>query len=488
MTERNWYSSRLPSTAIVRPRSATRLVGWRTVIGVSKTPMIRGPIASHVMAFSPPRSKPRSGEGLAGRRRERPRVPVRCNRLEQRQGLAFRKGQEELPDVLAEILPVDELAPVLAVVVDRPRNWVDLHAVVLDPRTDRIAVLRNLDVPRIDSLRPIQTVPVHEPPERGFDKGVLRHVGAEVLECQRPEADLGGRRLLPEAVDSLQRARLLLGLDPEHAEDLDAILRRVPVEVVVEEPVHGLRLGGDLLDPRHPRLELLLRIAVIVPGILPMTVPAEVRHGGRYVEVRREEGLVHDRVRDPRGPEEVERLHRHPCLVARLEREREVPRKDVEEAVDRGLLEPKTRRELEQERSELPGVEEGAHQLAIGEEVLVRALREVEQPVVGHGLRDFRGKDEVLRRVPGPSQDHAGRWRAIERRVDLGGVENPRVRPELRFGRVPVHGTDPFLIVPTAATEPEADHRCLLNAPAIDYHIAGTGRSGRDPLSSRLRI
>src|SRR6266581_5923403 len=430
------------------------------------------------MAFSPTRSEPKSGTWLPGRRGEGPRIPVRRDRLEQRQGLGFRKGQEELPDVLAEILAVDELTPVLAVVEERPADRIELDAVVLDPCVDRVAVPGNFYVLRLDSLRLVQTVPVHEPPERGFDKGVLRHVGAEILERQRPEADLRGGRLLPEAIDSLQRTRLLLGLDPEHAEDLDAILRRVPVEVVVEETVHGLRLGGDLLDPRHPRLEFLFRVAIVVPRILPVAVPAEIRHGGGYVQVRREEGLVHDRVRDPGGPEEVERLHRHPRLVARLEREREVPRKDVEETVDRRLLEPKPRRELEEERSELPGVEEGAHQLAIREEVLVGALREVEQPVVGHGLRDLRGKDEVLGGVASPSQDHAGRGRPIERRVDFGRVENPRVGTELRFARVPIDGTDPFLVVPATATEPEADHRFIRNAPAIDYRIAGARRRG----------
>src|SRR5213594_5269175 len=98
-----------------------------------------------------------------------------------------------------------------------------------------------------------------------------------------------------------------------------------------------------------------------------MAVRAEIRHGGGHVEVRREERLVHDRVRDPRGPQEVERLHRHPRLVAWLQREREVPRKDVEEAVDYCFLEPKPGRQLEEEGSELPGVEEGAHQLTIGE-------------------------------------------------------------------------------------------------------------------------
>src|SRR3990172_9226617 len=42
MIERNWYSSRLPSTAIVRPRRASRLVGWRIMIGVRFTPMAPG--------------------------------------------------------------------------------------------------------------------------------------------------------------------------------------------------------------------------------------------------------------------------------------------------------------------------------------------------------------------------------------------------------------------------------------------------------------
>src|SRR2546422_454910 len=227
------------------------------------------------MAFSPTRSEPKSGTWLPGRRGEGPRIPVRRDRLEERQGLGFRKGQEEFPDVLAEILAVDELAPVLAVVEDRPPDRIELDAIVLDPREDRVAVSGDLDVPRIDSLRPVQAVPIHEPSERRVDGGILRHVGAEILERQRPEPDLGGRRLLPEAIDSLQRTRLLLGLDPEHAEDLDAILRRVPVEVVVEEAVHGLRLGSDLLDPRHPRFEFLFRVAIVVPRILPMTVPAE---------------------------------------------------------------------------------------------------------------------------------------------------------------------------------------------------------------------
>src|SRR3989442_1008109 len=197
------------------------------------------------------------------------------------------------------------------------------------------------------------------------------------------------------------------------------------------------------------------------------------------MKVRRKERLVPDRGCDPGGPEEGERLPCYAGLVARLEREGEVPRQDVEEAVDRRFLEPKPGRQLEEEGSELPGVEERAHQLAVGEEVFVGALREVEQPIVGHGLRDLRREDEVLGRVAGPSQDHAGRGHPVEGRVNLGRVENPRVGAELRFGRIAIDKADPFLVVPAATTKPEADHWRILNAPAIDYRIAGTRRRGR---------
>src|SRR5437899_12961270 len=119
------------------------------------------------MSFSLGRSERKSGTRLSDPRRERPRIPVRGDRLEQRQGLGLRKREEELPDVLAEVLAVDELAPVLAVVEDRPPGRVELDAVIFDPPEDRVAVPGNFDVPRLDSLRPVQAVPVHEPPERG---------------------------------------------------------------------------------------------------------------------------------------------------------------------------------------------------------------------------------------------------------------------------------------------------------------------------------
>src|SRR5437667_8740511 len=102
------------------------------------------------MVFSSTRSERKSGTCLPGRCREGPRIPVGRDRLKERQGLCFRNAQEELPDVFAETLAVDELAPVLAVMDDRPPNRIELDAIVLDPREDRVAVSGSFDVPRID--------------------------------------------------------------------------------------------------------------------------------------------------------------------------------------------------------------------------------------------------------------------------------------------------------------------------------------------------
>src|SRR5437867_5798221 len=132
-------------------------------------------IASWVMRFS----TTRSGNRSTGLRRKGPGIAVRRDCLEQRQRLGLRKGEEELPDVLAEILAVDQLAPVLAVMEDRPPDRIELDAVVLDPGEDRLAIPRNLDVPRIDSLRPVQASPSHEPSEHRVDEGGLRQLGAE---------------------------------------------------------------------------------------------------------------------------------------------------------------------------------------------------------------------------------------------------------------------------------------------------------------------
>src|SRR5712692_7159260 len=153
MMERNWYSSRLPSIATLRPRSASRLVGWRRTIGVRRTPMAGFP--KHIACYGFLRTLPDGvpENRLTGWHRKRPGIPAGRYRFEQRQRLPFRKAQEELPDVFAEVLSVDELAPVLAVVDDRPRARVELDAVVLDARKDRGAVPRDLDVPRRDSLR-----------------------------------------------------------------------------------------------------------------------------------------------------------------------------------------------------------------------------------------------------------------------------------------------------------------------------------------------
>src|SRR3970282_1704190 len=74
MIERNWYSSRLPSTAIVRPRRASRLVGWRIMIGVRFTPMARRACPSRGNYFGGAPARAVVGSiGALGRRA----VPIR---------------------------------------------------------------------------------------------------------------------------------------------------------------------------------------------------------------------------------------------------------------------------------------------------------------------------------------------------------------------------------------------------------------------------
>src|SRR5947209_18724866 len=109
--------------------------------------------------------------------------------------------------MLAEILLGNQLAPGFAVVNDRARVRIELHSVDLDPLEDGVTVPRDLDVLRIDSLRPVQAVEVHEPSERRLDERVRWHVRAEVLQGQRSETTVPGTRLLPERLDPLHRPR-----------------------------------------------------------------------------------------------------------------------------------------------------------------------------------------------------------------------------------------------------------------------------------------
>src|SRR2546425_2275331 len=141
--------------------------------------------------------------------------------------------------------------------------------------------------------------------------------------------------------------------------------------------------------------------------------------------------------------------------------------------MDGRLLVPEPRRELQKEGAELAGVEERPHQLAVGEKILVRPGRHVEESIVGHGLRDFGGEHKILGREARPALDHPGRRSPVECRVDFGRVEDPRVRSEFRLARVAVDRTNPFLVVPPAAAKPEADHRRIPNACTIDYRSAG---------------
>src|SRR5207245_4190674 len=136
ITERNWYSSRFPSTAMVRPRSALRVVGWRTTIGVSRTPIAPDTSECRVILFAAKRTRTRATGRLAsrGRRREGPSVAVCRDRLEQRQRLGLREAEKELAYVLAQVLPAEELTPVLAGVDDRAGSTRRPDAAVFHPR------------------------------------------------------------------------------------------------------------------------------------------------------------------------------------------------------------------------------------------------------------------------------------------------------------------------------------------------------------------
>src|SRR6266571_7746752 len=193
-------------------------------IGVRRTPMSACANAPRVNRFSAGPSR--------GRHREGPRVAATRNRLEPRERLVLREAEEELPDVLAEVLAGHELFPVRAVVDDRPVDRIDLDAIVPDASEDDLSVPRDLDVPRLDPLRAVQTVRVHETPERLVDEGIPRHVGAEILQRQGAEPRLRPSGLPAERLDPSECASVLLRLHPEHPQNLEAVLRRVAVEVV----------------------------------------------------------------------------------------------------------------------------------------------------------------------------------------------------------------------------------------------------------------
>ena len=63
-----------------------------------------------------------------------------------------------------------------------------------------------------------------------------------------------------------------------HLHGLYAILRRVPVKVVVEDSESLLRVLLNLFDLRGPFLKLLLCVPVIVPWSLPVAVPPDVAY------------------------------------------------------------------------------------------------------------------------------------------------------------------------------------------------------------------
>ena len=166
------------------------------------------------------------------------------------------------------------------------------------------------------------------------------------------------------------------------------------------------------------------------------------------MDVRREEGFVHDRVRHVKLPEQVVRLRDEPGLVAKLDRPLVAVGEGLEERADDFGVEAKRGGQLEQERAELPRVVQRVHQLAERADIFLGVLGDVNPPVVGDGLRDLCGEHEVVWGVPEPAEDHPLRRRPIETRVDLSRVEHLRIRGELALARGLVEDPQPLLVRP----------------------------------------
>src|SRR2546426_12586664 len=88
--------------------------------------------------------------------------------------------------MLTEVLPVEDFPPVLAVVDDRAGSGIELDAVFFHAREDGLAIPRDLDVSRIQSLRAVEAVSVHETPEGRPHEGVLPNGRAQGFERQPP--------------------------------------------------------------------------------------------------------------------------------------------------------------------------------------------------------------------------------------------------------------------------------------------------------------
>src|SRR5271155_3386013 len=73
--------------------------------------------------------------------------------------------------------------------------------------------------------------------------------------------------------DLIEELTLLGVRRAQEVHHLQAVLDRVPVEVVVEVAVDLLGLRGDRLHLLRPVLELLLLVSVVVPGPLASAVP-----------------------------------------------------------------------------------------------------------------------------------------------------------------------------------------------------------------------
>ena len=91
---------------------------------------------------------------------------------------------------------------------------------------------------------------------------------------------------------------------------MDAVLRRVGVEVVVEVSVDLLSLLSGLLNLWNPLSQLFLTVSIVEPRLLTLPMPPDIGEVGCEDGLRREERFIHNCVRNPILSQEA------PCLRA----------------------------------------------------------------------------------------------------------------------------------------------------------------------------
>lgn len=174
----------------------------------------------------------------------------------------------------------------------------------------------------------------------------------------------------------------------EEAPELEGVRGRIGAEVVVEERHYVRGRSAQLLEPRHPLGQLVGPVRVVVPKRLPMAVPPNLGERGGDREIDREERLVDHGAGEAEFSEKVERFRGEPTRMTELHRHGDEGRERLMESANRAPVERQGRRQLEEERGELSGVDQ---RLKCPVELVQRPFRALQASRTGHLLRELRG-------------------------------------------------------------------------------------------------